>query len=82
RDRSRSRRRSRSPRRSRRSYSPRSRSRSRDDHRRESRRSRSPGNGATGAAGGHATTTYNSGRASAAAPARSYEDRAQSKEQM
>ncbi len=72
RERSRSpRRRSRSPRRSRRSYSPRSRSRSREDYRRSERRSRSPMSGAAG--------SYGRG---AAPPARSFEERAQAKEQM
>lgn len=80
RERSRSpRRRSRSPRRSRRSYSPRSRSRSREEYRRSDRRSRSPMSGAPGG--------YNSGSAygrggGQAPPVRSFEERAQAKEQM
>jgi hypothetical protein len=79
RDRSRSpRRRSRSPRRSRRSFS-RSRSRSRDDYRRSERRSRSPMSGNQATSGGN--SGY--GRAgSGGAPSRSYEERAQAKEQM
>ncbi len=83
RERSRSpRRRSRSPRRSRRSYSPRSRSRSRDDYRRTDRRSRSPMSGAAGASGGYSGSNYG-GRGGGAPPsARSFEERAQAKEQM
>ena len=78
RERSRSpRRRSRSPRRSRRSYSPRSRSRSRDDYRRSDRRSRSP---MSGAPGGYSGSGY--GRGGAAATPRTFEERAQAKEQM
>lgn len=78
RERSRSpRRRSRSPRRSRRSYSPRSRSRSREDYRRSDRRSRSPMSGAPGAYSG---SSY--GRGGQPPPARSFEERAQAKEQM
>ena len=76
RDRSRSpRRRSRSPRR-RRSYSPRSRSRSRDDYRRSDRRSRSPMSGTAGDPGGP------SGYGRGGSGSRTYEDRAQAKEQM
>lgn len=80
RERSRSpRRRSRSPRRSRRSYSPRSRSRerSRDDYRRADRRSRSP---MSGAPGGYSGSSY--GRGGPVPPARTFEERAQAKEQM
>lgn len=78
RERSRSpRRRSRSPRRSRRSYSPRSRSRSREDYRRSDRRSRSP---MSGAPGGYSGSAY--GRSGQAPPVRSFEERAQAKEQM
>lgn len=78
RERSRSpRRRSRSPRRSRRSYSPRSRSRSREDYRRNDRRSRSPMSGAPGAYSG---SSY--GRGGPPPPTRSFEERAQAKEQM
>ena len=63
------RRRSRSPRSSRRrSYSPRSRSRSREDRHRSDRRSRSPISGGMSAGGG--------------APHRSFEERAQAREQM
>jgi RNA recognition motif-containing protein len=63
------RRRSRSPRSSRRrSYSPRSRSRSREDRHRTDRRSRSPISGGMSAAGG--------------VPHRSFEERAQAREQM
>lgn len=79
RERSRSpRRRSRSPRRSRRSYSPRSRSRdrSRDDYRRTDRRSRSP---MSGAPGGYSGSSYSRGPVP---PARTFEERAQAKEQM
>lgn len=88
RERSRSpRRRSRSPRRSRRSYSPRSRSRSRererdrDEYRRSERRSRSPMTSGAGAAGGYSGSSYGRG-GGAAVPARSFEERAQAKEQM
>ncbi|KAK6582624.1 hypothetical protein PZA11_005032 [Diplocarpon coronariae] len=63
------RRRSRSPRSARRrSYSPRSRSRSREDRHRSDRRSRSPISGGMSASGG--------------APHRSFEERAQAREQM
>lgn len=83
RDRSRSRRRSRSPRRSRRSYDSRSPSRSRDDYRRSDRRSRSPVNGSAAAAPGYSSNNYPSDReGGAAAPPRSFEDRAVAKEQM
>lgn len=85
RDRSRSpRRRSRSPRRSRRSYSPRSRSRSRggEDHRRSERRSRSPMSGTANAAGGYSGSGSGYAGRGAAAPPRSFEDRAAAKEQM
>ena len=83
RERSRSpRRRSRSPRRSRRSYSPRSRSRTREDYRRSERRSRSPMSGAPAAAGGYSGSSYGRGGSGAAPPARSFEERAQAKEQM
>ena len=86
RERSRSpRRRSRSPRRSRRSYSPRSRSRSRDrerdEYRRSERRSRSPMTSGAGASGGYSGSGYGRG-GGAAVPARSFEERAQAKEQM
>lgn len=78
RERSRSpRRRSRSPRRSRRSYSPRSRSRSREDYRRTDRRSRSP---MTGVPGAYSGSSY--GRGGPQPPTRSFEERAQAKEQM
>ncbi|KAK5275847.1 g-strand binding protein, partial [Cryomyces antarcticus] len=76
------RRRSRSPRRSRRSYSPRSRSRSHDDFRRNDRRSRSPTSGAAGATGGHSSSYGATRGGSAAAPVRSFEERAVAKEQM
>lgn len=78
RERSRSpRRRSRSPRRSRRSYTPRSRSRSREDYRRSDRRSRSP---MTGAPGAYSGSSYS--RGGAPLSTRSFEERAQAKEQM
>src|SRR5271170_3655016 len=82
RDRSRSpRRRSRSPRSRRRSYSPRSRSQSRnDDYHRSDRRSRSPMGGAPNPSGAYPGSSH-AGRG-AAAPARSFEDRAAAKEQM
>lgn len=59
----------------RRSYSPRSRSRSRDDYRRSDRRSRSPMTGAGAPAGG-------TGSGYGGPPQRSYEERAQAREQM